>query len=316
MNQFFQDVWRGLNATPKYLESKYFYDEKGDKLFQEIMDCPEYYLTRCELEIFSKQTSHLADSILHSMKNFDVVELGAGDATKSSYLLQHLLERGVDFTYYPIDISSNVISNLHKQLPQRMPGLQIRGLNGEYFSMLEEVKSISNRNKVVLFLGSSIGNIPFEQTRGFLNCLTEHLIPGDLMLIGFDLKKDPVTILAAYNDKGGITREFNLNLLRRINKELDADFDPELFEHCPVYDETMGACRSYLKSVKQQRVRIGEVGWVHFEEGETIFMEISQKYTVEQINELAADAGFKPVQYFYDSQNRFLDAIWQLENNG
>ncbi|HXS36107.1 MAG TPA: L-histidine N(alpha)-methyltransferase [Flavipsychrobacter sp.] len=316
MNQFFQDVWRGLNATPKYLESKYFYDEKGDKLFQEIMECPEYYLTRCELEIFSKQTCHLADSILHSIKDFDVVELGAGDATKSFYLLQHLLEKGLDFTYYPIDISSNVISNLHKQLPQRLPGLQIHGLNGEYFNMLEEVKSISNRNKVVLFLGSSIGNIPFEQTTGFLNCLKEHLIPGDLMLIGFDLKKDAATILAAYNDKGGITREFNLNLLRRINQELDADFDPDLFEHCPVYDEATGACKSYLKSIKQQRVRIGEVGWVHFMEGETIFMEISQKYTVEQIDKLAADAGFKPVKYFYDSQNRFLDAIWQLENNG
>ena len=311
MNEFFHDTWRGLNAVPKYLQSKYFYDEVGDGIFQEIMRSPEYYLTDCEMDIFSTQANTLADTIINCFKDFDVVELGAGDGTKSIHLLRALMNKHVDFTYYPIDISSNIIDHLGKTLPVALPGIRVQGLNGDYFDMLEEVKDISSRNKVVLFLGSSIGNIPLENTADFFKSLKAHLLPGDLVLTGFDLKKDPAVILAAYNDKAGVTRRFNLNLLQRINDTLDADFDISSFEHHPVYCEETGACKSYLTSTKNQRVRIGEVGWIHFIKGEQIYMEVSQKYTIQQTDKFAQEAGFTPKQHFYDGKKWFVDALWQ-----
>jgi len=163
----------------------------------------------------------------------------------------------------------------------------------------------------VLFLGSSIGNFPLEETEGFLRELRKHLMPGDLLITGFDLKKDPQIILNAYNDKGGITKAFNLNLLKRINNDLDADFDIDMFEHCPTYDETTGACKSYLKSRINQRVRIGEEGWIYFDKGELTYMEISQKYTVEQTDHFATSTGFEPIYHLMDSKGWFLDAVWK-----
>lgn len=311
MNQFFQNVWKGLNASPKYLESKYFYDATGDKIFEEIMECPEYYLTNCEKEIFQLQTAAITNKFLDSLNEFDIVELGAGSAMKTSFLLKHMVEQGIDFTYYPIDISANVICNLSKTLPIKIPGLAVHGLNGDYFDMLDELKQISDRNKVVLFLGSSIGNITLEETESFFKQLRAHLLPGDMILIGFDLKKDASIVLPAYNDKGGITKRFNLNLLQRINKELDADFDASAFEHKPVYNEETGACKSYLVSLKNQSVRIGEVGRIQFDKDEAIYMEISQKYTVGQTDTFAVNSGFKPIHHFFDSKHWFVDTLWQ-----
>jgi len=310
-NDFFRDTWRGLSTSPKHLQSKYFYDDEGDSIFQEIMACPEYYPTKCEFDIFSNKCNEMANVVLSYFRDFDVVELGAGDASKSVYFLETLLRRGIDFTYCPIDISENIISYLSKKLPTVLPGLKVHGLNGEYFDMLEELKDISGRNKLVLFLGASIGNIPLENTVDFFRELRTHLAPGDLILTGFDLKKDPRIILAAYDDDAGITRRFNLNLLQRINKTLDADFDITQFAHRPVYNERTGACKSYLESLKTQRVRIGEVGWIHFQKGERIYMEISQKYTVPQTDEFGLAAGFTPVRHFYDSKKWFLDALWE-----
>ncbi|MCW3120887.1 MAG: dimethylhistidine N-methyltransferase [Flavipsychrobacter sp.] len=311
MNEFFEDIWRGLNASPKYMESKYFYDEAGDAIFQEIMNVPEYYLTKSEMDIFSSQSGKLADIIANQFAAFDVIELGPGDCTKSIHLLKELASRKTDFTYYPIDISTNIINQLDRTLPSIVPGMKVAGLNGDYFDMLDELKDMSTRNKVVLFLGSSIGNIPLENTVDFFKALKSHLSPGDLILTGFDLKKDPNVILAAYNDKAGVTKRFNLNLLTRINNTLDADFDTAQFAHAPTYSEETGACESYLVSMKKQRVRVGEVGWIHFDEGERIYMEVSQKYTTKQVDDIAVAAGFEPVHHFYDSKEWFMDALWK-----
>lgn len=311
MNKFYQDVIRGLSSPSKYLESKYFYDAVGDKLFQDIMECPEYYPTRCEMEIFSKQTGVLSSLLGRHYSDFELVELGAGDATKSIHLLRLLLAENATFTYYPIDISANVIKYLETKLPLQLPGLKVKGLNGEYFEMLERQKRESSKPKIVLFLGSNIGNIPADGVERFCKELRSHLNAGDLALIGFDLKKDPRTILAAYNDKGGITKRFNLNLLRRINDELGADFDIKKFEHYPVYDPGTGACKSYLVSLAEQRVCVGDTECFDFKEGEPIHTEISQKYTVEQTNDIAANCGFKPISHLYDSRHWFLDAIWE-----
>jgi dimethylhistidine N-methyltransferase len=309
---FYDDVIEGLRSTPKRLSSKYFYDAAGDKIFQELMDCPEYYPTNCELDIFSKKTAALASSITVDGEAFDLIELGAGDATKSTYLLKYLLDKKVDFTYLPIDISSNVVNYLTVKLPLTLPGLQMTGLNGEYFEMLKKAASLSNRRKVVLFMGSNIGNMPVNEATAFCKELRNHLNPGDRVLIGFDLKKNPKTILAAYNDKQGITKRFNLNLLERINRELGGDFDSSQFDHYAMYDPESGACKSYLISLKDQLVTIGK-STVRFVKDEYIYMEISQKFTVMQTDQMAANTGFKPADLLFDSKKWFVDTIWVAE---
>ena len=311
MNQFLSDVLKGLTASPKYLESKYFYNEQGDQLFEDLMDCPEYYLTNCEREIFSEQGDAIARCILEKHPAFDLVELGAGDASKSLHLFEKLLNRKADFTYYPIDISLNVISSLEAKLPKQLPGLAVHGLAGEYLEMLGSRVLASSRPKLVLFLGSNIGNFLPELTNEFCRRLRKQLNKGDMVLSGFDLKKDPAIILNAYNDKGGITRQFNLNLLLRINNELCGNFDTQKFIHFPVYDPQTGSCKSYLVSSEDQTVKIGDDQLIHFDRYESIFMEISQKYTSAQVEQIALSSGFKPVKHFYDAKKWFVDSLWE-----
>ena len=311
-DQFFDDVITGLRSTPKRLNSKYFYDANGDKLFQDLMNCEEYYPTKCELEIFSTKTAEICKAIITDGSPFDLIELGAGDATKSTYLLQYLLEQKADFTYMPIDISDNVISYLNITLPVTLPGIRTSGLNGEYFAMMTQAAAMSDRRKVILFLGSNIGNMPVADAINFSKELRKHLNAGDMALIGFDLKKNPATILAAYNDKGRITRRFNLNLLERINRELGGNFDIKKFDHYPTYDPESGACKSYLVSQQDQIVTIGDKH-IHFQKDEYIYMEISQKFTVLQTGHMAEKSDFKPVELFFDSKNWFMDVIWIAE---
>lgn len=306
---FYEDVIHGLQANPKRLDSKYFYDAAGDKLFREIMNCPEYYLTNAELEIFSEKTAELVAAINSHGAGFDLIELGAGDAMKSTYLLNELLKQQIDFRYVPIDISANVIKNLNHNLPQVLPKLKITGLNGEYFEMLAQATSLSNKRKVVLFLGSNIGNMPIHEATEFCKNLRNHLSEGDYVLVGMDLKKNPKTILSAYNDRGGITKRFNLNLLERINNELNADFLISQFDHYATYDPESGACKSYLISLEDQTVQIGEKQ-VHFAKNEHIFMEISQKFSFGQIEELTRNSGFKLMNQLFDSKKWFTDVIW------
>lgn len=309
---FRSDVIEGLNSIPKKLYSKYFYDKTGDQLFQEIMKMPEYYLTNCELDIFKNKTDQLADAIVSNDTPFDLIELGAGDAMKSSYLLKNLVDKGVDFTYMPIDISGNILSVLNEKLSSELPNLDIISLEGDYFDMLDKATSISKRRKVVLFLGGNIGNMDLEESYHFCRELQRKLSSGDLLLIGFDLKKNPHMILNAYNDAAGITASFNLNLLLRINRELEADFDVTEFQHYQTYDPVSGACKSFLVSLARQNVHIG-CNKICFEEHELIDMEISQKFSENDIVKLAKNSGFHIIEDIKDSQNWFVDSIWQVD---
>lgn len=309
---FRRDVIRGLSARQKYLEPKYFYDAAGDKLFQQIMQSPEYYLTGAELEILQRQSNAILGSCLQLHRQFDIVELGAGDASKSVYLLEQAQQRHISDRYYPIDISGNVIGYLQEHIPQRIPGMSTQGFAGEYFDMLEQVNRYSRGPKLVLFLGATIGNMLPEEAFHFCRELHTYLNEGDMLLIGFDLKKDPSMILDAYNDAAGVTREFNLNLLRRINRELGADFDLSKFRHYPVYDPGTGACKSYLISTERQQVRICEDTTISFEKDEEIYMEVSQKYSLKLIEQMARTSGFQPVQHFYDRGRRFVDTLWTV----
>jgi L-histidine Nalpha-methyltransferase len=307
---FYHEVVNGLRAENKYLSSKYFYDETGDKLFQQIMACAEYYPTRCEMEILQHRSPEMVRLFSEYGHSFDLIELGPGDATKSCHLLKEMQKEKVSFTYYPIDISANVIQWLNERLPVSLPGIRLNGLNGEYMEKMEELSTFSSSRKIVLFMGANIGNMTMPQATFFCRQLHDRMEPGDLLLIGFDLKKHPKTILDAYNDRQGITRAFNLNLLHRINRELGADFDPDRFEHYPVYDPASGACKSYLVSLTAQEVHIGE-NVIAFRENEPVYMEISQKYTLTETAQMASQSGFQPVHTFFDSRKWFADILWQ-----
>ncbi|SDH75561.1 L-histidine N(alpha)-methyltransferase [Mucilaginibacter gossypii] len=308
---FEQDVLDGLMQMPKRLQSKYFYDETGDILFQQIMACPEYYLTNCELEVFSKQSSALAERICRPGQSFDLIELGAGDATKSEYLLDFLVRSNVDFKYLPIDISDNILQELKARFNKSLPQLVVQPLAGEYFEMLKVATQESANRKVIFFLGANIGNMDKDQAIDFCHTLRSNLSPGDLLLIGFDLKKHPRIILNAYDDQGKITSKFNLNLLARINRELDSDFDLERFEHYQTYDPETGASKSYLVSLQEQHISIkGQI--VAFAINETIYMEVSQKYSIEEIAVIAQRCGFRAGGYWIDSKGWFADVCWEV----
>jgi L-histidine N-alpha-methyltransferase len=311
MDNFLKEVLQDLGATPKSLRSKYFYDDIGDDLFQQIMHCPEYYPTRCEEEILRSKADVIAETLKNGFKQFDLIELGAGDATKTTYILQELVKNQVDMTYMPVDISTSMIEYLSATLPERIPGLRVQALNGEYFEMVDEANRRSSNHKAVLFLGGNLGNMPPEEALEFCKKLASSLQKGDLVLIGFDLKKNPKVIQLAYDDAGGLTKAFNLNLLTRINKELGGNFDISQFEHYACYDPSSGACKSFLVSLKVQEVTIsGQT--IRFEQDEYIDMEISQKYSVEEIDSMASAAGFVPVERFFDSKHWFLDTVWRV----
>ncbi|PTT34596.1 L-histidine N(alpha)-methyltransferase [Chryseobacterium sp. HMWF028] len=310
-DNFGPDVLKGLSDHPKKLSSKYFYDKTGDRLFQQIMAMPEYYLTDCELDIFQNKTEELAKAISNVNESFDLIELGAGDAMKSSYLLKNLVDKGTDFTYMPIDISGNILSVLQENLKKKLPELKILTLEGEYFDMLDKATALSKRKKVVLFLGGNIGNMESEEARHFCSEVNRKLNAGDLFLVGFDLKKNPNTILAAYNDPAGITASFNFNLLTRINRELKADFKVENFQHYQNYDPISGACRSFLVSLCDQEVHVG-THLFHFKKDEWIDMEVSQKFSEQDIKKLAEDSGFHILVEINDTKNWFVDSIWMV----
>lgn len=303
-----EDVYTGLQARNKYLSSKYFYDAKGDELFQQIMHLDEYYLTRKELEIFNTHKAAILD-VIDDGEPFRIIELGAGDGLKTKVLLKHFINQGVDFTYTPVDISGNVLEILEENLSAEIPGLKIESYEGDYFDALAEI-SESPEKDIVFFLGSTVGNFTQVEAEGFLTELQNFLKPGDLLFMGVDLKKNPSIILNAYNDSQGVTREFNLNLLDRINTELGADFDRNQFQHYPYYNPHTGECRSYLISKVEQIVTIGDDKF-HFRAWEAIFMEISKKYDQPQLDSLASVAGFKTIASFLDSKSWFADVLWE-----
>ncbi|MGB0950075.1 MAG: L-histidine N(alpha)-methyltransferase, partial [Marinirhabdus sp.] len=253
---FKKDVFEGLTATPKYLYSQYIYDKKGDKLFQDIMAMPEYYLTNCELEIFVEHTPAIAGIFDESEKGFDLIELGAGDGKKTKILLKYLSENNFNFTYKPIDISQNAIDGLTETLKKELPNIKVFGETGEYFEVLERLKKINARKKVLLFLGSNIGNLLHEKAIDFLSKLCGTLHGDDVIFMGFDQKKHPQTILDAYNDANGITEAFNKNLLHRINVEMGANFPVNKFMHWQVYDPETGTAKSYLMAKEAVQVQI------------------------------------------------------------
>ena len=304
----------GLSRKPKAVSSRYFYDEQGDKIFQQIMNMPEYYLTRCEYEIFSQQRKEICEAFNAFDEAFNLIEFGAGDGYKTKLLLNYLLENDADFTYYPVDISNHILEELSESLKAELPGLKAKPLNLEYFSALSKLSEMSKKRNVILFLGANIGNFHINEAGTFLQRINWYSKKGDMLLLGADLKKDPRIISAAYNDPHGITASFNLNLLSRMNRELGADFDLQHFMHHTFYEPVSGEVLSYLVSLKQQSVNFAALDWkVDFKANEIIHTEISKKYGIPELELLANGQGFQILEHFTDEKKYFLDTLWEVK---
>ena len=308
---FAMDVRKGLTDFPKHLPSRYIYDEKGDALFQRIMKLTEYYLTDCETEIFEIHKTEMAQQLGQSGPGFNLIELGAGDGTKTTILLREMLRLGLEFTYQPIDISANALNGLTHRLKKTFPKLKVIPREGTYFEMLRQIDKDSKGPKSILFLGSNIGNLLHPQAREFLKALSESMGSRDQLLIGFDQKKHPATILQAYNDATGITEAFNKNLLLRINRELGGNFDPDGFLHWETYDPESGTAKSYLVARQAMQVRIERLNLqIAFREWETIHTEISQKYDDPVVEWLASESGLEVRSFYADSRQYYKDYLF------
>ncbi|MEM6632053.1 MAG: L-histidine N(alpha)-methyltransferase [Bacteroidota bacterium] len=312
MNDFAKDVLKGLSSDPKFLPSKYFYDEAGSKLFEEIMHSEEYYLTDKEFEIME---THGADFLRHFQSReipFDLIELGSGNGIKTQLLLEYFVSHQANFRYSPIDISGSALEKLTADVHAKFPSVQIHPIVGDYFHALEQVKESKEFRKVLLFMGGNIGNFSEAETHTFLKKIHSYMNPNDLLVIGIDLWKNPLTIEAAYNDSTGYTREFNLNLLKRINRELGANFNVGSFMHYPTYDIEKSEMKSYLVSKKDQIVHIEELSTsFSFGAWEYIHTEISKKYSVSQIEKLATATGFQVEEHVFDGEKYFTNSIWK-----
>jgi L-histidine Nalpha-methyltransferase len=311
--EFALDVLVGLSEIPKRLPSKYFYDDAGSGYFQQIMELEEYYPTRCETEILTAHAGDFLESIGDQPLN--LVDLGAGDGKKTMILLRRLAERGAPFTYVPIDISEAAMQSVVSSVRAKLPGVDVAGLVCDYASGIAWLGAQpSERRNLVLFLGSNIGNFDRARARAFLRQIWNALAHGDLLLAGFDMKKDIEVLLDAYNDSRGVTAAFNLNLLVRINRELGGEFDPEAFRHFGTYDVFSGAMKSYLVSLEAQSVHIEALSQsFSFEPWEPIHTEYSYKYLDSDVEQLAADTGFSIQRQYRDRQRYFLDALWRVE---
>lgn len=308
---FEEDIYTGLTSYPKHLSSKYFYDKKGDKLFQDIMNLPEYYLTNCEYNILKTNTQEIADAFAGS-KGFDLIELGAGDGRKTKLLLKYLTENKLEFDYLPVDISQNVLDELENSLKNEIPRVNVKTQQGTYFETLERLADYNSRKKVILVLGSNIGNLLHKDAIVFLKKIKDAMSEDDMLFMGFDQKKNPQTILDAYNDPTGVTAAFNKNLLERINNELGGNFDLDSFIHWETYNPETGTAKSFLISEVNQTVTIKNLDLsVTFDAWESIHTEISQKYDDTVVEWLADQADLKVINAFTDTKDYYKNYIFR-----
>lgn len=309
--EFVSDVTAGLSAEPKQLSCRYFYDDEGSRLFEAICELPEYYLTRAETEIL---TRHARDIAALFEGDVTVIELGSGNAVKTRLLLEALLP-GRRVRYVPIDIWRPVLEHSAADLLRRFPLLEIVAVAAEYHEGLRQLRSESDRPRLILWLGSNIGNFTREEAAQFLHRVRETMTPADRLLVGVDLRKDRAILEAAYDDAAGVTAAFNLNLLARINHELGGNFDLGAFRHRAVYDKDLGRIEMYLDSTRAQSVTIGRIGLTaRFEAGEAIHTENSYKYTLAEIETVATAAGLQSERYWQDAAGRFQVHLLRTRN--
>ncbi len=299
-DDFLRQVLDGLGHPQKEISCKFFYDERGSALFAEICQLDEYYLTRTEMGLLQPHAGDIASFIGTRPV---IVEFGSGSGDKAHVLLDALME---PTAYIAIDISKDHLLRASGELARSYPGLEVIAICADYTASIElpTPRSGPKARRLGVFFGSTIGNFSPVQATGFLRGAAKALGPGGAMLVGVDLKKDPAILESAYNDRQGITAAFNLNLLARINRELDADFDLRSFEHRAFYDIDHGRIEMHLVSLKGQTVRVGSQAF-GFEQGETIHTENSQKYSAEEFRKTALAAGFDSRAVWTDPDELF-----------
>jgi L-histidine N-alpha-methyltransferase len=295
------DIMEGLSGPQKTLPSKYFYDTRGSELFEEICLQPEYYVTRTELEILARY----AHKIMENFGGGDLVELGSGANWKIKRLLDAIDPAArSSIRYVPVDVSDSALQSASRELMLLFPEITVKGVVADFTSDLYELPQVSH--KMILFLGGTIGNLDQSESNMFLGAVSGAMGKDDRFILGADMVKPREALERAYNDEKGVTADFNKNILHVINRELGADFDPDLFEHVAYFNEPQSRVEMRLRSLERQEVRIESIDLrVHFSKGETILTEICRKFTREGLVEMADKAGLKTLGFFTDPKEYF-----------
>ena len=297
-----RDVRAGLCAYPKELAPKYFYDERGSRLFEQITELPEYYPTRAEREILAERS---AEILTAAGTPGTLVELGSGSAAKTRHLLDAMRELGSLDTYVPVDISEEITHQTAASLVDEYPGLTVRGLVCDFEQHLERIPD-GDDTRMIAFLGGTIGNLYPRQRHAFLERIRALLGPSDSLLLGTDLIKDSGRLEAAYNDDAGVTAEFNKNVLEVLNRQLGADFDLDAFEHVARYDAEAERMDIRLRSLAEQEVRLNDLDLeIAFSDGEEMRTEISTKFTRARLESVYAGAGLELGGWFTDAADDY-----------
>ena len=284
------DVFEGLTRTPKSLPPRLFYDAAGSALFEEITRLPEYYLTRTESALLQQYAGEIATRV---GPNVNVIELGAGTAAKTGTILKALSQRQLRVNYYPVDISVSALQVAEKSLNGSYPRVRVHPVATNYIADSQFLESVSGR-KLVLYLGSSIGNFEPDEALDLLRRMRAHMQAGDSLLLGTDLVKDTSVLLPAYNDAQGVTARFNKNILARINRELGGNFNLDLFRHVALWNPGRSRIEMHLESRLDQTVKVKLIGLeVPFQKGERIHTENSYKYTLAGVRETLRSTGFE-----------------------
>jgi dimethylhistidine N-methyltransferase len=306
---FAEDVRAGLSASPKHLFPKYFYDELGSQLFEAICLLPEYYLTRAENEILARYADEIVSEV--SAEKVSLLEMGSGSASKSRLIIEALLKRQNELLYVPVDISATALEQSSRVLLQSYPKLTIDAYASDYYGAIGALGERQKGRTLALFLGSNIGNFDVEEAHNFLRALRGVLRAGDALLLGVDLRKAAKILEEAYDDALGVTAAFNLNLLTRINREFDADFNLRAFRHQAVYNEELGRVEVYIVSLRAQTIPIRRLGMeIHFAEGERIHTENSYKYDPAGLSLLASATGYARSRTWLDERGQFSSNLF------
>jgi L-histidine N-alpha-methyltransferase len=302
-------VYEGLLSSPKWLPSWLFYDSAGSRLFEEITRIPEYYVTRTERAILESRASEIVARAAGE-NALRLVELGAGSAEKTRLLLSAAVERQDTVFYEPVDVSASALIEAQMRIEEEIPGVLVCPRVEDYTHNLELDTTLPTERRLVLYIGSSIGNFEPGESLLLLERVRAALDPGDCLLLGVDLVKEHSVLLAAYDDKAGVTAAFNRNLLVRLNRELDADFHPEMFAHRADWNAAHSRMEMHLVSEAKQTVWLAGMDLrVEFAAGESIHTENSYKFTERALIELLRDSGYSAPQWFQGSDNHFAVAL-------